>query len=581
VSRVSDPQQAQQALVPEAPGNPKDHDQVASENTKPNPTEALIVLGMHRSGTSALSGVLARLGVQAPKNLIPATPRNPRGFWESVELMKFHDRVLESAGSHWSDWDGFDPGWIDSPVGKAFLADLPSLLKAEYGDARLILVKDPRICRLFPLWATALGELGITPKVVIPLRHPAEVARSLELRNRFTANEGRLLWLRHLLDSESSTRGVARAFVRYADLLHDWQAEIERLGSQLGIEWPRQPGSAEAEINDFLAPELRHHTASDDSPAATSTILRWVTDTYRIIDSLVEDPGFLDGQDKLDAIRREFDETSRIYAPIVQEQRQQFERTIGARDAEARELAGKLEDLESSQQALQQESLRNRQLYDADHKALAELTKQLLERDSAYGELNSRHAILEEREQRLVETVDALSAEGKRLRETVFALDAENKGLREAVVGDAFKIRALENEIEARSRSLAEQHAILEALRSNRYRSALLRMTGFGAELHPRIDDRTDEELLRRSQLFDREWYLSRYPDVRSRSMDPVKHYLKYGAREGRDPCACFSTSGYISRYPDVMAAGVNPLVHYLKYGRSEGRRMSADRAKT
>jgi hypothetical protein len=63
--------------------------------------------------------------------------------------------------------------------------------------------------------------------------------------------------------------------------------------------------------------------------------------------------------------------------------------------------------------------------------------------------------------------------------------------------------------------------------------------------------------------------------------MDPVKHYLKYGAREGRDPCACFSTSGYISRYPDVMAAGVNPLVHYLKYGRSEGRRMSADRAKT
>src|SRR5690606_4349244 len=69
--------------------------------TKASSREAIIVLGMHRSGTSAVSGVLAKLGAQAPRSLMPPTQDNPRGYWESSELMKFHDRVLESAGHRW------------------------------------------------------------------------------------------------------------------------------------------------------------------------------------------------------------------------------------------------------------------------------------------------------------------------------------------------------------------------------------------------------------------------------------------------------------------------------------------------
>jgi hypothetical protein len=598
--------------------------------------QALIVLGMHRAGTSALSGVLVKLGAQAPKSLMPPTPDNPRGYWESTAIMKFHDRILESAGTAWSDWDDFNPEWIDSPAGGTFLADVSSLLEGEYGDARLILIKDPRMCRLFPLWATALKELDIAPRVVIPLRDPAEVARSLEVRDELTGNQAKLLWLRHLLDAEYSTRGVMRAFLRYDDLLDDWQSETSRLSKQLDIKWPRRSSATEAEINDFLTPQLRHHTATDRTHSVSSPIARWIADTYPAFDSLIDDPHCVESLKLLDSIREEFNGTSRIYAPVIQEQRRQFERRIETMDGDAQKLAAEFMDLESRHQALQQENLYNSQLYDADHKTLIEFRKQHQEREDAYVALTSKYEIMNAEMAARAETVNELNSEIRQLKDatrlaeesleerfnetaeltkTVFELEGKlateqaairterdnmNARLRDAdrvaserdssirtllAAIDENNVRtlALEREIDAQSKLIVEYHAILEALRSSRYQRlvvAVLRPTRSGLQLHPKGDDRPDEEVLRHSHLFDREWYLMRYPDVRSRDMDPIKHYLEYGAREGRDPGPAFSTNGYISRNPDVTVADINPLVHYLKYGRREGRLVSVRETK-
>jgi GT2 family glycosyltransferase len=83
---------------------------------------------------------------------------------------------------------------------------------------------------------------------------------------------------------------------------------------------------------------------------------------------------------------------------------------------------------------------------------------------------------------------------------------------------------------------------------------------------------RRDVEVLERSGLFDREWYLKQYPDIAALNIDPIRHYLRYGAQEGRDPNPTFSTWGYVETYPDVTAHGMNPFVHYVKYGLAEGR---------
>src|SRR3954471_11704282 len=83
---------------------------------------------------------------------------------------------------------------------------------------------------------------------------------------------------------------------------------------------------------------------------------------------------------------------------------------------------------------------------------------------------------------------------------------------------------------------------------------------------------RRDMKLIEESGLFDREWYVQRYPDVAELKMDPIEHYLRHGAAEGRDPNPEFSTWGYAESYADVAAHGINPFIHYVKYGRAEGR---------
>jgi len=83
-------------------------------------------------------------------------------------------------------------------------------------------------------------------------------------------------------------------------------------------------------------------------------------------------------------------------------------------------------------------------------------------------------------------------------------------------------------------------------------------------------------ELLTASELFDGNWYLATYPDVAAAGINPAQHYLRYGAAEGRDPGARFSTRRYLERYPDVARAELNPLLHYVKFGREERREIFA-----
>jgi hypothetical protein len=78
--------------------------------------------------------------------------------------------------------------------------------------------------------------------------------------------------------------------------------------------------------------------------------------------------------------------------------------------------------------------------------------------------------------------------------------------------------------------------------------------------------------VISRSGLFDRKWYLENYPDVAAWGINPIRHYVRYGAKEGRSPNSSFHTRTYLSFNPDVAAAGVNPFAHYLIYGVAERR---------
>jgi hypothetical protein len=91
--------------------------------------------------------------------------------------------------------------------------------------------------------------------------------------------------------------------------------------------------------------------------------------------------------------------------------------------------------------------------------------------------------------------------------------------------------------------------------------------------------DRVESEILEieRLGIFDRQAYLQAYPDVAAAGIEPIRHYVTQGIREGRNPCMFFDTAYYYGSHPDVAKAGLNPLLHYFEFGWSEGRNPSAD----
>ena len=168
-----------------------------------------MVLGMHRSGTSALTRIFGFLGADLPKNLMPPNQANKAGYWESNDLANIHDQVLSSGGSSWHDWRAFNPDWFDSPAAGPFKQQILDALRKDFANSRLFAIKDPRICRLWPLWRDVLGEFGAKPLIVMPVRNPLEIAASLRQRDNIIPAETHLLWLRHVLDVREGHTGPA------------------------------------------------------------------------------------------------------------------------------------------------------------------------------------------------------------------------------------------------------------------------------------------------------------------------------------------------------------------------------------
>ncbi|MFN3354262.1 MAG: sulfotransferase family protein, partial [Brevundimonas sp.] len=181
--------------------------------------QALVVLGMHRSGTSSVAGALCKLGAAPPKTLMPEHPDNPKGYWESLSVVGANEELLASGGSFWSDWRPFETPGPRSAVRRERIDRLAAVIRDEFDDAPLIVLKDPRICRIFPLWRDALDRSGYVALPILPLRHPLEVAASLKRRDGLSIAHGLFVWLRHVLDAEAATRGAPRHILRWSDFI--------------------------------------------------------------------------------------------------------------------------------------------------------------------------------------------------------------------------------------------------------------------------------------------------------------------------------------------------------------------------
>ncbi len=231
------------------------------------PGRLVLVLGMHRSGTSTLARGLRVLGVALGKNLLPAHPCNPKGFFEDAGLYAFNKALLAQLGLTWRS-----PGAPDTAALRRLAAGPPgvtalSLLREKSAGQAIPGLKDPRMSRLLPFWRPVLAASGLRAHCCIALRHPESVAHSLWQRDRLDAEHSHALWLAYLLDALEGSAGLPRLLTDYGLLLHRPERQLQRLGHFLDL--PLDPAELTLFADDFLDKTLCHH-----SPAPANDAVR-------------------------------------------------------------------------------------------------------------------------------------------------------------------------------------------------------------------------------------------------------------------------------------------------------------------
>jgi hypothetical protein len=267
--------------------------------------EIAFVLGMHRSGTSMLAGALAALGGVVPDDLLEPAPDNPVGFFEGREVVEAHDELLRSIGASWDDPRPLPPGWVDTLAARRAAERLRSGVDRSPAGGPLVL-KDPRLCRLLPLWRTHVLPAADEALALLVVRSEAAVTASLSRREGYAADAAILLHSRYLAEAVAGCDGLPVAVVVDEEMLSDWRRGLRPALDEVG--WRPPVEGSDERVDDLLQPGLRH-APDDPSPVdRIGQILRPVLQAA--IDALAASAPVLD--------RRATDELADVLAGLDQ-----------------------------------------------------------------------------------------------------------------------------------------------------------------------------------------------------------------------------------------------------------------------
>lgn len=248
----------------------------------------LLVVGAGRSGTSSFAGAMNHLGFHVPPPVVGAAASNPRGHFEPLWAVKFHNRILEGVG--------YGPVDGDPLAGRRILeAALTDDYRRELGDwlsqvpesETRIIVKDPRSVWVAPLWDEVASALGFRVVYVTMLREPAGVVGSHSTHYAHSAAANQQLrsdtatlagWINLNLVAEEVSRGKERKSVLYNDLLADWRATLRPLDDALDLSLDVNADNAgTSAVDEFLDPDL-HRVRKTWEGSRIPVALRTVAD---------------------------------------------------------------------------------------------------------------------------------------------------------------------------------------------------------------------------------------------------------------------------------------------------------------
>lgn len=273
----------------------------------------IIVLGMHRSGTSVTARALQVLGVELGDQLLPPSKGdNEKGFWEDEDITRFDDSLLETLSSTYDRLALLDEN-EQRHEHTAERKTAVSLLAAKMESVELFGFKDPRTAILLPFWQTVFQELALDDSYVIAIRNPLSVANSLLKRNDIPLEKGVLLWAKHMSGMLRHTQGKQRVVVDYDLMLESPSLQIQRIASALSLpfdEFSRQ--RLDLFEKEFISRGLRHHTASLEELEHSEFVPGFIKETYAWLLKLAQDE-VLFGDIKLEKFWLRFEELFRSF----------------------------------------------------------------------------------------------------------------------------------------------------------------------------------------------------------------------------------------------------------------------------
>ena len=256
----------------------------------------VLVLGMHRSGTSAVAAGLEQLGVVMGSALFKGDEWNPKGYFEEQKIVELNNRLLEQRGLR---WDSAYPVTHETADGQLHeRAEASALLNDIFGNAPVWGFKDPRMCLLSSFWLPTLASMQVAPHLLLMLRDPSEVAISLARRDGISTQRAGWLWFNHLLGSlDYVEEQSATWLIDFSTLLRDPAGVLRDLGHWLGL--PSDEEVVTRFASDFISPELSHGT-SRAKPEMHPLVARAYTFWCRIaaegcpVFSALKDPEWLE-----------------------------------------------------------------------------------------------------------------------------------------------------------------------------------------------------------------------------------------------------------------------------------------------
>ncbi len=225
----------------------------------------LVILGMHRAGTSLTAQLAGKLGVDLGVNLIAPRPDNLDGLFEQIEIMRVSksiNRLLDRRVMSPLGAAPFPDGWMDIPEVVDYQSQLREILQRELSEAsRVFGFKDPNSIRILPLWQRIFDELDVEAQYVLSVRHPVSVTKSLMKRDRISKAAGELLWCIHYAEAIDYLQGNFSCVVSYEGWYSRPEKQLKCLSKLINL--PSETPNIEGALKHHIKPVLTHQAVED------------------------------------------------------------------------------------------------------------------------------------------------------------------------------------------------------------------------------------------------------------------------------------------------------------------------------